>query len=79
MTSATTMPGPMPGFQPLDTLVTGRSVVEFQLRDGSVVAGWMIMYSSGRVYVLRAGTRLEYLHPVAWRPLSLPIAQRNAA
>lgn len=81
MSSATAMPG----FKPIASLTADYWDVEMQLTDGSVVIGWMQCgWTDGQprpAYFTVPGHAggYERIHPVAWRPIPLPIAQRSAA
>lgn len=76
MTSAS----PMPGFQPIDTLTRDYADVEMQLVDGDVVVGWLMLgcFQTRTFWSKSTGTHRQ-IKPIAWRPIPLPIAQRNAA
>lgn len=80
MTSTTAMPG----FRPIISLTADFWDVELQLPDGTVVIGWMQCGWVGEAgprpaYFTGAMKDRQRIHPVAWRPIPSPIAQRSAA
>lgn len=76
MSSATTMGA----FKPINTLKHDWTDVQFELPDGKIVKGWMMIgsFQARSYWTVDDGVHTQ-VSPTRWRPLPFPIAQRNAA
>lgn len=70
---------PLPGFQPIATLTRPCHGVEFQMQDGAIKIGCLILDFNVRLYICRDCLGSYEVEPIAWREIPLPIAHGIAA